>query len=108
MKQKFIHFLLTTLLPLMAFSQPNLVDFKMYGTVYNTNKEPVAEWPVTIQGDNKAIWTLKTDKNGFYKQLVSVPEKPSTVFEVTVIDPCSRAPIVQKWNLKRVQILGIL
>ena len=100
MKQKFIHFLLTALLPLMAFSQPNLVDFKMYGTVYNTNKEPVAEWPVTIQGDNKAIWTLKTDKNGFYKQLVSVPEKPTTVFEITVIDPCSRAPIVQKMESK--------
>lgn len=91
-------FFLLMIWPLLGFSQPGSTGFKIYGTVYNTDKEIVPGWDVLITGEQNVAWKIRTDKNGFYSQVVPFSKDPSFVYLIQVIDPCSRPALVQKAN----------
>lgn len=71
--------------------------FRIFGTVYNTDKKTVADWPIVITGDptGLAIKVL-TDQNGNYEQTFELTSNGRIVYQVSTIDPCQNVPLVQK------------
>ncbi len=70
--------------------------FRIFGTVYNTNKETVADWPVIIQGTAAAApIKLVTDAKGNYEHGFEVSPNIRASYLITVTDPCQTAPLTQ-------------
>ncbi|MBK6544059.1 MAG: PKD domain-containing protein [Saprospiraceae bacterium] len=75
--------------------------FKIIGTVYNTDKKTVADWPVTIVGDpTTPSIKLKTDGNGNYEYKFSVTKGAIQVYQIIVEDPCQPQALIQKAEAK--------
>ncbi|MBK8956251.1 MAG: PKD domain-containing protein [Saprospiraceae bacterium] len=71
---------------------------KIFGYVYNTDKKPVADWPVTIltsPATNAAGVRLQTNADGFYVHEFKLNPNVAA-YLVNVSDPCQVAPQVQK------------
>jgi PKD repeat protein len=70
----------------------------LYGTVYNTDKKPVADWPVLIMtspATNVGGVRLTTNADGYYEKEFSL--NPGTVaYVISVQDPCQAALQIQK------------
>lgn len=71
--------------------------FRIFGTVFNTDKKTVADWPVVFMGDpaGAAIKVL-TDQNGNYEQTFPLGSNARIVYQINVVDPCQNVPLVQK------------
>jgi PKD repeat protein len=58
--------------------------FRIFGTVYNTNKETVADWPVLIYSNSTAAPVkLLTDGKGNYEQSFALTPNARTVYKIT-------------------------
>ncbi|MBK9270001.1 MAG: PKD domain-containing protein [Saprospiraceae bacterium] len=91
-------FLFTLLAGLNA--QPNTKDITVYGTVFNTDKQPVPDWVVLIGNGRTTIGsvTVKTAPDGSYKASIQVPADPIQTISVMVKDPCKNILVTQSFN----------
>lgn len=78
---------------MVGLAQPAQVEYKIFGKVFYTDKTSVDAWEVKIQSKSGLDETVKTDKNGQYVLVTKVTKDVETAFDVSVIDPCARAPI---------------
>lgn len=70
--------------------------FKIFGTVYNTDKNIVADWPVIIQGTASAApIKLLTDAKGNYEHSFEISPNTRIIYQISVTDPCQVAPLTQ-------------
>ncbi|MBK7360163.1 MAG: PKD domain-containing protein [Saprospiraceae bacterium] len=76
------------------FSQTQV--YKIVGTVYNTNKEVVADWPVAIIDASGIAVKLQTDPNGNYEYKFELNQNRLQVYQIQVVDPCQPQPLIQK------------
>ncbi len=75
--------------------------FRIFGTVYNTDKKTVADWTVAILGDpNTPGIKLQTDQNGNYESTFEASSNARVVYQILVTDPCQNVPLVQKAEFK--------
>ncbi len=80
-------------------AQTNTKEITVYGSVFNTNKEAVPDWNISIAG-NSAVGAVsaKTNADGTYKAIVKVPVDPIQKMSVSTTDPCSRIPLTQGFS----------
>ena len=76
------------------FSQAQV--YKIIGTVYNTNKEVVADWPVVIIDASGVAVKLQTDPNGNYEYKFELNQNRLQVYQIQVVDPCQPQALIQK------------
>jgi PKD repeat protein len=86
---------------LLVFFSVSLIgqtgNFRIFGTVYNTDKKIVADWPVVFIGDAAGVAVkVITDQNGNYEHTFPLNSNTRTVYQISVVDPCQNAPLVQK------------
>lgn len=80
---------------LASQAQREYYEFKIFGTVYNTDKEVVPGWNVVISNATDVV-TLTTNRNGEYSETFKVPKGTPALFLISVKDPCNNLPLVQK------------
>lgn len=88
------------------FSQAQV--YKIIGTVYNTNKEVVADWPVVIIDASGVAVKLQTDPNGNYEYKFELNQNRLQVYQIQVVDPCQPQALIQKQLPKWVKSVLIL
>ncbi|MBL7821618.1 MAG: PKD domain-containing protein [Saprospiraceae bacterium] len=76
------------------FSQSQV--YKIVGTVFNTNKEVVADWPVLIIDATGVAVKLTTDPNGNYEYKFELNQNRLQVYQIQVSDPCQAQALIQK------------
>jgi PKD repeat protein len=98
--KKLLLFSLFVLLAGGISGQVRYKEFKIYGSVFNTDKNPVADWDVFISGSGAAgnPASVKTGRDGSYEAVIRVPAEPVQTLTVSVKDPCVNIPAVQKFT----------
>lgn len=92
------NFLNACILFMLSVLTVNAQTVKIFGTVYNTDKKPVADWPVSILSSpatNAAGVRLTTNADGYYEHEFKV-DRNISAYLVTVVDPCNPTPQIQK------------
>lgn len=99
MKKLLLLFLIGSMVfPLGA--QTRTKEFKVYGYVFDDQKNPVSGWDVAVTGPSSAYpgGSAKTNKDGFYSIILKVPSDPPIAFQVITRDPCQNAPLAYKFT----------
>lgn len=98
--KKLLLFSFLILLAGAASAQVRYKEFKVYGTVFNTDRNAVPGWDVFVSGTNAAgvPTTVQTGKDGSYAAVIRVPAEPAQTMSVSVKDPCVNIPAVQKFT----------
>ncbi|HEX5624831.1 MAG TPA: PKD domain-containing protein, partial [Saprospiraceae bacterium] len=83
----------------LGFAQTGTL--RIFGTVKNTDNNPVPGWTVTIYGDpSSRVVKLVTDRNGDYEHKIALQAATVKAIQIEVTDPCSKTPLVQRAEAK--------